>query len=497
VNKYFSPDEFEDCFVLQNILEKLDWLKVDYSNEIKSDYNSKLYKLAEVLKKDRQRKKEIGWREEEKLYKEELKEYCINFNIDMYEALFKNVSLILEQVKKLSQGNITWQYESSLNTIFGNLAETDANLFLALLKLNFVKFNFNLNITYVFNRFFQTTPELYFELYNLIKDVDHHTKFCFHETLDIKNVKRENLLLLYSDLLDSIQSLKSQYVFWDLTFVSKYTGIKKEREIYTEILNITLAKIKFEQVKVSVGQHFIEKCISLNSFSFDIIVEAYLYSRDIEKHFDYEKKILRTLLIQDSNVLLRLLKFNSLNKVSNYELEHENFDFIWELDNYIDIIDSILDFYISSETYCFSEDTVTSFFSTVIDKCGNKPLDYLKTIIDKKYLNNRYINVVFSIICNKYPNYKMEFLERFLKLNDDFEIFKNLELIQRSRSWSGSYIPILEGEKKIWEAVISVLDGLPNRLKFYDHKEYANRQIGYCDIRIKDEMKREFYDDFR
>ncbi|MCB0748586.1 MAG: ATP-binding protein, partial [Ignavibacteriae bacterium] len=55
INKYFSPEEFEDCFVLQNVLEGLDWLKVDYSNEIKSEYNSKLYQLAEVLKRDRKR----------------------------------------------------------------------------------------------------------------------------------------------------------------------------------------------------------------------------------------------------------------------------------------------------------------------------------------------------------------------------------------------------------------------------------------------------------
>ena len=35
INKYFSPEEFEDCFVLQNILEGLDWLKVDYSKKLK------------------------------------------------------------------------------------------------------------------------------------------------------------------------------------------------------------------------------------------------------------------------------------------------------------------------------------------------------------------------------------------------------------------------------------------------------------------------------
>jgi|GEM_PF-1132220 len=497
INKYFVSNKFVDCFVLQNILEGLDWLKVDYSKEINIEYKSKLYQLAEVLKSDRQRRKKLGGEEEEKLHQEELKEYCNDFDIYSYDTLFTNISLILKYINKVSRGNLEWQYESSLNVILCNLAQTDANLFLKVLKLNITKFKFNIHFSYIFNRFFSSSPQLYFELFELIKDTNENIKFCFHQTLNIDNVKSEHIPLLYSDLLTSIISLKSQYIFWNLTFVSKYTKLKEEKDIYSEILGIVLTKIKKEKVKISVGKNFIEKCLSFSDFPFETLIEAYLYSNNIEQHFDYNKKILKTLLQRDSNFLIRLLKFNFPNRISYYDLEHENFDFIWELDNYINIIDSIFELYISSKTYCFSENAVASFFSGVKNKHGNKPIDYLKSIIDKNYLNNKYIDIAFSIICYKYPDLKMDFLERFLKLNSNFNFFKDLEIIKRSKSWSGSYIPILESEKKIWENVISVLNRLPNRLNYYDHKEYANRQIGYCDLRIKDEIRREFYDDFR
>jgi len=497
INKHFAPDEFEDCFVLQNILEGLDWLKVDYSNEIKKEYKSKLYQLAEVLKRDRQRKRELGWEEEEKLHQEEIKDYCRDFDIDNYDTLFSNVSLILEHVKKVGRGNLEWQYESSLNTIFVNLTQTEANLFLKAIKLNFAKFRFNLNFTYIFNCFFQSSPQDYFELYKLIKDLDENTKFCFHQTFCIDNVKSEYLHLLYSDLLTSIKSLKSRYIFGDLTFVSKYKKLKEEKDIYSEILEIVLTKIKKEEVKISVGKNFIEKCISFSNFSFEILVEAYLYSNSIEQHFDYKNHILKTLLERDSNIIIRILKFNSPNRISYHDLENDQYDFIWELDNYKEIINSLFEYFIASETFYLSERAIAAFFPNAWDKYGKKPIQYLENLIDDKYLNDKYMDVVFSIICYKYPGLKMEFLERFLKLNIDFEAFKNLEITQRSKSWSGSYIPILEGEKKIWESVISVLDKLPNRLNYYDHKEYSNRQIGYCDLRIKDEMKKEFYEDFR
>lgn len=497
INKHFLPDEFEDCFVLQNILEGLDWLKIDYSHEIRSEYNSKLYKLAEVLKRDRERKREIGWDEEEKLHKQELKEYCTDFDIDSYESLFINVSLILESIKKVSDSNSSWQYEHSLNTIFGNLAQSDAKLFLEALELNFSKFNFNINFAYIFNSFFQQNSPLYFSLFELIKGLGSNIKFTFHESLNVDSVKTEHLDLLYSDLLSSINSLNSQYVFWDLSFISKYEKLKSEKDIYVEILEIILSKIKKEEVKISVAKKFIEKCLSFESFPFEMIVEAFLYSNDIEHSFDYKNEILKKLLERDSNIIIRILKFNSPNRISYHDLEHEHYDFIWELENSVAIINSIFDYFIASETYYFSERAIAAFFPSGNDKYGKKPIEYLEDIITEKYLNDKYIDVVYSIVSHKFPNLKMDFLERILKLNSDFETFKNLEIIPRSRSWSGSYIPILESEKKVWKNVISVLDRLPNRLSYYDHKDYANRQIGYCDIRIKDEMKREFYEDFR
>ena len=103
------------------------------------------------------------------------------------------------------------------------------------------------------------------------------------------------------------------------------------------------------------------------------------------------------------------------------------------IDNYKEIINLIFEYFILSESYYFSERAIAAFFPSAKDKYGKKPMEFLENLIDEKYLNDKYIDVVFSIICYKYPELKMEFLERFLKLNSDFEVFKNLEIIQRSK----------------------------------------------------------------
>ncbi|MTK53883.1 hypothetical protein [Paludibacter sp.] len=495
ISKYFDPNEFKDCFVLQNIMEGLDWLNVDYKKGIQDKYNSKLFLLAEILKTDKQRRKEIGWEEEDRLHQVELKKYCDKFKIDDYRSLFYHVSTILEHVKEIGvANNVTHQYESSLNTIIGHLAQSDVWLFLKVLELNFTKFNFNLHFGYIFARFFQANPESYLALFELIQDLDENKKFYFHQALIIDEVKSEHLSLLYADLLDTINSLKSQYIFWDLTFASKYKELKEERDIYSEILGLVLWKRQNEQINIGVGQLFFEKCLSFSDFSFENLIEVYLYSNDIEQHFDYEKKILRALLEHDSLIITRILKFNSPDKYSRYDFEH--YDFVWDLDNYLEIMNSIFEYFTTNNIYYFSGGIITAFFPNVKNKYAGRPIEYLESLIDKNNMNESYMCIVFRITCYKYPELKMLFLKKFLTLNDNFEIFKSLEVVKRSKSWSGSYIPILEGEKDTWKNVISVLDRLPNRLNYHEHKEYVSRQIGYCDLRIKDELKREFYEDF-
>lgn len=478
-------------------MEVLDWLNVDYSKEIKIDYKNRLYQLAEVLTSDRLRKKELGWDEEEKLHKEELGDYCKGFDIHKYDSLFNSISSILQYVKKVSRDNLVWQYEGSINIVFTNLAKTDAKLFLETLKLNFAKYRFNLNYIIIFNQFFKSAPQLHFEFYNLIRNLEPDIKLCYHQTLDVDTIDETNLSQLYADLLTSLESINNQYNFWNLTFISKYQIIKEEKEIYLEVLGIILKKIKQEEVKISVGRHFIDKCTKFDRFPTGLLIEAYLYSNKFEHIFDHDKRLFKELLCRDSSLIVQLLKFNYPDKISYHDIEHENYDVIWDLDNYIAIINSVFDYFISNEIYYFSERVVSAFFPMVKDKYGKKPIEYLETLITEKYKNEQYMDVVFSIICNRYPELRIGFLDHFLKLNNDFQLFTSLEIIPRSKSWSGSYIPILENEKKIWESIISLLDRLPNRLNYYEHKEYANRQIGYCDLRIKDEMIREFNDDFR
>ncbi|MCR9251711.1 MAG: ATP-binding protein [bacterium] len=497
VDTHLSPEEFEDCFILENLLEILRWLNIDYSKNIDGKFQSEPFKLAQILKIDIHKRREHGWEEEERMRKEELRDFCKNFGIQEYTKILDNVASILTGTGRMSTGNVEWQYISSINIIMENLAESNPTLFIDVIEINYLKFQLNINLSLTFSRYLKSFPENYYNLYKMVQRFDVNSQFCFHQVLDTTKIESDHLNTFYSGLLDSLRSIKTQFIFWDLTFVSKYTSAEKsEFKILTEVLEIIVDKNSKDNVKISVGQSFLEMCTTVEKVPLELVVKAYLISKSIENHFDYENKILEVLLTHDSNLIVYLLKFNSSTNVSFYDLDHENYDFIWELDNYLEIFNSIFEFFVTSENIYSPGSSVACFFSNKSESNSDIAIKYLQSTIDSKADNQKYMDITFSVISKKFPELLPEFVKRFLNINKDFNSFQRLEIVPRSRSWTGSFIPILEEEKSTWKRILIVLDQLQDRLNYLDHKEYVSRQIGNCDLRIKSEIKSEFYDDF-
>ena len=87
-------------------------------------------------------------------------------------------------------------------------------------------------------------------------------------------------------------------------------------------------------------------------------------------------------------------------------------------------------------------------------------------------------------------------MKEFLTLNSDIEVFEKLELVTKSEVYMGSRIPIIQNHKESWEKVLAVIETMPRRIDFLEHKEYVERQIQYCTNDIHREMKVEFLEDY-
>lgn len=494
IDKYFNPNEFEDCFIFQKLIENLTILKLDYPKNLKNKFSNKLFQLTEILKSDKTRKRSLSWEEEEKLHEKELINYCKEFYFLDYLELFDNVNIIL---RKIHKSNLEWQYCRSLEIIIGDIARKDCNLFLQVLTETLRKFVFQVNYLYIFNVYFKYNSKLYYALFSTVKNSGIDVKLCYHRALITEYVSSKHLQVIYKDLHEVIQSIKTRYFFWDLTFINKYSEKTDESIIFISVLDRIINKIKKENVEISVGRQFIEKCLSLPDFPVDKIIDVYLYSNKFEEHFDYKKSLLRQLFEKDNTVIFKFLKFNFPDKLSYHDLEHEGLTFIWEFDNYSQIVTSLIDYFLQNSTCLFGERSINAIFPKCEQKYGDRPIVFLEKMIIDHFDNEKYMKVVFNIICYSFPNVREEFLKKFLAYNSNFALFENLELVKKGGVYNGSIIPYIDSDKNSWQKIMSVIDKMPNRLDFIQHKEYVTSQMEYCALKIKREMKREFLDDFR
>ncbi|WP_167619104.1 ATP-binding protein [Maribellus sediminis] len=493
IKESFNPDSFEDCFVLHDFADKFEYLEYEFPIELRQKYSNRLFKLAEVLKRDRTfRKKGLSWEEEQEIHEKELIRYCEGFVFEDYQNLFQNVQIIVLKTKK---DNIEYQYYRAVDIILGHVAKTNLSLFLKIFKDLIKNYSFRVNYLYLFNSYFSINPDYHVELFKIIKKLDEGVKLDFHHALNITHVSDVELELYYNDLIEAFVNISRSHEYWNLNFIGKYQLYKSELEIYTDVTNAILNNIKIGEYKLSVGPDFLERCLDIKGFPSQSIYSLYLASEKNEDGFDYNKTVLKKLLSKRSQFIIELLKHTYQNRISHHDLKHDKFDIIWELENCEEILDLLFVYFSDALFYSPWANPINAFFS---DGKANKEkaISFLARMLGKHYNNLNFTKLLFNVVCYSFRSEHSKFLRQFLELNSSFELFERLCLIPNHGVYSGSRIPIIENEKKSWKGILDVINGMPNKIDFLEHKEYINRQIDYCDIEKQREIKREFMEDY-
>ncbi len=493
IYKHFDNQKFEDCFVLLEVIDKIEILQKDYPVELKTNLRGKVFDFVEVLKPEKNhKKKSVDWHQEEEDYRNEIIAFTKDFQkLEMVE-LFDNINVTLEIV---NQNHVEWQLCNALEIILSNIGKVNPILFSELLGVYFDKYNFRLNFLSIFYSFFSVNSKYYLKLFSTIPTSRIDIKINFHQALKTDDVTKEDLSLLYDDLKLTFQSIANHYSFWDLTFISKYAIHKNELVVYDEISDILLSNCDNGISQICFGIRFINKCLEIQDYPLVKVAKVYFYSNKYDPHFDYNKEVLKKLVAKDYTILIQLLAFTHPARISYHDTQHQNFEFIWELPNYEGIIQSLFDFFAREERYFSWERAIIGFFPKNINNPEDKPFQFLHKTIQERHHDVSYIELVFNILCYTYPTFLDEFLKEFLALNSDFEVFTKLELVPRSGVYMGSRVPQIQKQRESWVKVLSVIETMQNRIDFLEHKDYVLKQISYCDLDIKRETKWEIMEE--
>lgn len=483
--KQLNYQDFKACEVTEHYLTILSCAKVNFHKSIEKIATNRLFKLSKLLLNESKR---FYYRDNDNIQRKKIFRYCQKFNLENYISLLKDIIYIIANSSQKKQWDIVVTY------IAESTIEQSHELFYQFLNYLLEYHSFQLWAIRLLNIYFQSNPKDYNSLFECLEkncyEKNQYWLLAFHETLPVEYIHSEEqcrkLLIKFYDILPAA---KRNY---NLPFIiDKYASFENKATICNKVMDILL-----NQSSINIEHHFIEYLLNQQNLNVEKIKKLYLSGVLNIEHFDYKRKVFIQLLQLDNIFIIQYLDTIHYESISLRNFYEEHFELIWDLENHEAIIMTAIEYIANRPIIAFNEDIYAAFFMN-LDKNENKALKFIHNFINKHYNKEEYISIIFAIIANTIPKEKCRFIEQFLRLNNDFNIFRNIYFFPCSGTCSGSWIPHIQHEIIEWKSILETVQHMDMGIKLLNHCEYIERQIKFCEENIKQESKREFIDRYR
>lgn len=324
------------------------------------------------------------------------------------------------------------------------------------------------------------------DCYNLINS------FNYSEQNDVNFVYFQHLPencvneTIFNHFIDFIKTSSSNVNLFAVDRYLKFDKIFQEL-INTEESNIVQYIIKIILPNITKETHvdiynFCKENIKYFEGNMELLERFYLKNISIE-NYDYDFSELKVLCENNNEFLFKYfdcrLKYND-----EFYKDNKKITFIWDLNYEFEeieyLINKINDYYGHIES-----EAVNLLFSNV----NQKEKRFIEYYIKNNANNNKYMRVIFEIIKFNYSTEEyLEFLERFLIINDDLETFKLLMAPYFLRDLYNEKA-FLENQIKFFEQIKERISQIDTSLKFLKHKMYLNDKID----EVQEKMRKKDY----
>ncbi len=234
----------------------------------------------------------------------------------------------------------------------------------------------------------------------------------------------------------------------------------------------------------------------------DLLKRAYLLADGVRIYLDYHGQVFELLLDHDPGFLAEYLMWRYAKApsgwISKQEL-HKDYTFIWKRTAHQDIMDRAVQALSeqATERHLRHDALLTALFDA---RDGNAETagrvvaqqnEYLLELVKRRAHDSEFMRYVFGVITAFDPKRRLQFVKRFVENNQSVAAFQQLPLEPTTWSWSGSRVPILQGQIDYWDSLAEIMDSVD----LLPHKEHIRQKIRGLREQIEVEKRRDFIED--
>ena len=431
------PSDFYSAQIVDNYKEVAGQINAPFDERFaKSDENPE-FKVYKLLAKEHLLG--LSFEEAEKKRLETIKAEIDAYNLSDYKELFIRCSSIEKKINESDR----WQLRSGLDLVFGLLENDETKYIQVLLAYLCSDTPFNLS-GYRQIRFLLD----HIGYSNTCKVV---SQGCYQNQMKWKSLIWEGMVpglvttevacdykRFLSDNIDHMESiLPSVYI------LSIYGEQDEEiTQLVKEVLlkNRLLSSIFLDGIARDEDIALLTKIFQND---IDALAAIYMNAINLSNHLDYEGKIFRKIFETRPQIWSQYVNWVKDN-IRRDRTEQRVVETIWQCDNWKEHVTYAFDTLIANDKYMLIVRSAELLFpkhnNNVIAK---REKEWLLAELAFSIQNIQRCQLLVYVVVTIMPEWKVDYLLEFLRLNKNIDDFKELHLFPMSTSWTGSEVPLI------------------------------------------------------
>lgn len=498
----FSPENFQHCIVVNKILKSFNRHGISYSSDISKEFSSKVFIDYILLKYNYDEMSDMGIKAGAyKDYKmQRIYQSFSHFDFTDYK-LFIDRYTIITQEELLTKSEIG-DIQESVDAIFEELARTNSNLFLQV-----IRYNISLDNPLRLNPYRITN--LLIEMYGITTTYE-LISLCSH------TIREEWLLYYYCHIpteaittnhVDQLYALyrTASILPGRIGFLLNY--LQADSKIIYNIVSILLDRLdenNFDAAKAFQEAFYIHQ--DTNRTILDCLIKhpnllkkIYLANLEVNSDIDYENEVFSIILSIDSLFIAEYIdwRYQQQKRISVYT-ENRHYSFLWLHEDYEELLFKAID-----RIYEWDQNDQSFYLESLLDvifrihsdrdigkhdEIRTRQDEILCKLIERSNTNSSYMEFLFKTISEFAPDRRRSLIEFFLKKNRCFADFEKIRLMPNNTSASNSFVPAYT-EKM--DYLISLSD-IVSSIELIEHRHYIQQKIQHMKGLIESAKRDDF-----